>query len=519
MHVAHHNQDRDGLHSIPFQRYYYCTSYRLPYLLIFLQCTTITISNKLTCTTYIHTTHHCGVLWSDNTGSPFTVLVTVTDDDGGVGQASVVVTVFGPLTITSLDVTSVIFGDTTTLSATFTGGNPTTLTAPIDWGDSGVVVLVSTESQNSDSSYSLAHTVSSGTDVLVVSICTESGVAVTSINWNTSESLTIVQQDTFDGVTRSVIATLVNPTSGLSNVDIELAEAKKTVTGAMNFAGIDTSAHIDANTGENAEETNPSIQITTNSPNAMIVDSLCREGAGITSTDLENYNLENTIRGASQRELATTSGVHDQDYTDGESKKYALSVIALKDDPNSSITPGIVDQVLRTVSGSHEYGSVGSYEVSLTVDDGTESDVEVAQITVVLNILGDPITSPSNNERVKHGNTLLFLAEYFDFNENPIPNLIVKVFIDEIGDGFPPFEAVRANSSECSDTAGPSSSNNIAAYDQVAGSYSFQICTSALNSSGGQGLQHDIISAVVLQPDDDFDDAFHTASNSIRVRG
>jgi len=253
---------------------------------------------------------------------------------------------------------------------------------------------ISTDASNSNQNWSLSHTVTSGTDVLVVGICTESAATITSANWNTSELMDNRQSDAYSGVVRSTILTLVDPTPGSFNIDFVMSEGKKSVTFAMNLDNVNTASLIDAVTGENSDVADPSIQITINKENSMIIDQLCREGgAPISETDTLIFSGSNGQDGISQRELTTTAGNYFQDYSANGKKKYSLSVIAINQVPSNlivysgdslTIAPNVI---LENTDLIENFGTINLNESIIDNLSGATIDNSGA-ITVVTDSLG-----------------------------------------------------------------------------------------------------------------------------------
>jgi len=169
--------------------------------------------------------------------------------------------------------------------------------------------------------------------VAVVAVSTESGVPVNSVTW---EGLPMTEQrtDTFSDGAGSSIWTIALGSSGgctgTCDVDVTLDEEKKSSTGIIVFDGVHQTLPIDASTGSNGETKNPSVSITTNFANSLVVDALSIESISITATDPQNWKADDGILGASQRQTTTTAGSYISDWTGGDNKKWALSVIALR---------------------------------------------------------------------------------------------------------------------------------------------------------------------------------------------
>jgi len=146
--------------------------------------------------------------------------------------------------------------------------------------------------------------------------------------------MTEQRTDTFPKVTRSSIWTIAlgsgDGCTGICHVAVTIAEGKKSVVGIIVFDSVHQTSPIDATAGAKKNSQDPSVSITTNFDNSLIVDVLSMEPTTITATDTQNWNIDNGILGASQSQPTTTAGSYTSDWIGDESKKWAFSVIALR---------------------------------------------------------------------------------------------------------------------------------------------------------------------------------------------
>ena len=124
--------------------------------------------------------------------------------------------------------------------------------------------------QDGNSSFSFSHTINANDNrVLVVGIALrDPGATVTSVKWNTSETLTgLTAVDVGSSTARLLVQLfyLVNPTAGTYNIDVVLSEVSSTIgVGAISLYEANQTGQPEANNG-NSGSTGTTSTVTVNS--------------------------------------------------------------------------------------------------------------------------------------------------------------------------------------------------------------------------------------------------------------
>jgi hypothetical protein len=185
----------------------------------------------------------------------------------------------------------------------------------------------STDSHGTGSSLTFSHTVTSGTDVLVVcaggagdpigvSGVTFNGVALTKLDEGSRN-----QAGTTDP--HASVWHLVNPTATTANVVVTPNDVTPGVIsgGAINFDGVDTSTPFEDNNNNNGLSTAASVSLTVTSSGAWMVGSVASvaSGTAMTPSDVEVFeNVQATItRHAGGYDDAGTTGSRSISWTVG----------------------------------------------------------------------------------------------------------------------------------------------------------------------------------------------------------
>ncbi|MGD1971282.1 MAG: hypothetical protein PVF24_06700 [Desulfobacterales bacterium] len=196
------------------------------------------------------------------------------------------------------------------------------------------------------------HTVTTGGSdrILIVAICwrnSSAGVAEPSSVTYNGDPLTEIRTDLYVGSHQtsrsSALYYLINPdTGGNYNVVVNFTNGDfyKCFGGSLSFTGVDQSDPTDDALNEGVglagQSGDPSLDVTTNTDGAWVIDTVCRWNPNGTtvvgSGQTERWNLSNSdTLGAGSTEPKPTAGTVNMSWTfNGTNKLYSISAAALK---------------------------------------------------------------------------------------------------------------------------------------------------------------------------------------------
>ena len=190
---------------------------------------------------------------------------------------------------------------------------------------------------------SFSHTCTGSNLVLGVGI----GIYAASVSVTYAAAAMTQQQlntrDNLDGFTlRSYLFYKASPATGANNVTTTNATPEQT-TGygagyAISFSGADTASPIDISGGSNGSDTAPTVSVTTTQNNSYAIDCVITDNnAGMTATvgagqtSIVNMEVANGMKILGSYEQKVTAGSVTLDWSLSASRKWALSVMAIKE--------------------------------------------------------------------------------------------------------------------------------------------------------------------------------------------
>lgn len=189
-----------------------------------------------------------------------------------------------------------------------------------------------------------SHTVGTASNrvlIVCVSCINDAGETISTITWNTSESLTFIRADEVGNSERLEIWRLAAPTETTANVVVTWTDTiGEANAAALNYQDVDQSTPVEADNGTNGTDTAASTGITTINANALLVDCAAIHDGGSAAapgtgqTERTDTDSGFTVTAVSD-EAAPTAGGYTQTYSWTGSVDYGHAVIALK----SATTP------------------------------------------------------------------------------------------------------------------------------------------------------------------------------------
>ena len=189
---------------------------------------------------------------------------------------------------------------------------------------------------------SFPHTVTSnGNDrILVVGVTARTGESVVYVEYG-GESLTQIRSDDDGVVAHTSLWFMVDPPTGPNSVDVALSSSNDVVIGAMSFLGVDQTNPIDVDNGNTGNSINPTVDLTTNIENDLIVDVVGTLTGPLFPIVLQTGmwdQSEGTLRGAGSTQVTTLPGLYTNLWTNiAGANDWAISSAALKPAPCNSL--------------------------------------------------------------------------------------------------------------------------------------------------------------------------------------
>ncbi|MEZ5552745.1 MAG: PKD domain-containing protein [Pseudomonadales bacterium] len=319
----------------------------------------------------------------------YTVTLTVTDDDGGVGSDTLIVTVGNtpPVVDAGLDRPAVPSGGTVNLDpATFTdAGVEDTHTASIDWGDGTVEPGALTQGAGSGTvagghvyaaagDYTVTVTVTDddggvGSDTLLVTVLAQPNTAPVP---DAGAGATIVEGDTFNGA-----GSFTDPDADTWTATVDYGDGSGVQP--LTLAGMAfTLGHVYADNG-------------TYTVTVTVADSQGGSNSD-TATVVVNNAAPVVNAGADQPGVAFggTVNLDPATFTDaGVEDTHTASI----DWGDGTVEPGALTQGAGsgTVAGGHVYAAAGDYTVTVTV---TDDDGGIGSDTLLVTVEQDEVEPP-----------------------------------------------------------------------------------------------------------------------------
>jgi len=460
-------------------------------------------------------------LYADDESDPgddmYDLVVSVTDKDGGVGSNTLAITVNNvdpSIVLGTLAGATINESDSGTNYAGGTGSfsdpGADTWTATVDYGDGGGPQALTLNPDNSftvlphlytddtlcgdDNICNVIVTVtdddlgedSASVDVTVNNVAPTASTAPTAVNLNDGDTLTQSGSFTDPGVDTWDTST-VDYGEGAGTEPLAISGKTFNLSNVYESVGVFTvTVTVTDDDGESGQAT---IQVTVTNALPEITDVSCTSCAVDPDTGLQNEN-----------NVGTSTDVV-ADFTDADADTHTAT-IDWGDGAGPTAVGVVVDEGLGTISGSHVYSDIGPYIVTVTVDDGLDSDDDNSlTVKQVIHFEGtSPITDPVNNARFVHTRNVpaKFIAN--DETDSPILGLEVRLFTQCtaaacIDTGINPAVSTQAGATE-----------NLMEFNVSLGGYSYQMDISGLQFQKGQGITHDVIFRIFVDgvPFDDF---------------
>ncbi|MBL4596536.1 MAG: fibronectin type III domain-containing protein, partial [Robiginitomaculum sp.] len=221
-----------------------------------------------------------------------------------------------------------------------------------------------TTGTSSSSTVTKSHTIPAGDNVIiVVGVSINSDEDISDVDWGATQ-LTEWIDTGKDGTCASEIwyATIGDLGSDRTdNVVIKNPSSKELVYAIMGLYGAHQTSPLDTSNGEDRENGDPSVSITTNYADSITFEQFCVEDTSVSPTagQTEQYDASNSLKGATYTEILTDAGSYTQTLDIGDNgKKSAHSVVAIR-----TATPQSADTVPGTPTGLS--ATPGNAEVSL----------------------------------------------------------------------------------------------------------------------------------------------------------
>lgn len=179
-------------------------------------------------------------------------------------------------------------------------------------------------------SWSFNHTVSSGTDILIVGVCTYDAGSVITVTWNGIPlTKAIDSYDEWLESYRTQIWYLASPATGTYPISLSFSEQiTDLVAGASGFSGIATTSPV-RDTGINGGiSISPSVSVDGAQAGDLIYGVVVHGSATLSTADTEDweeYHDADNLTGGAARKLATGAAM-TINWTSGNTDWYAVCV-------------------------------------------------------------------------------------------------------------------------------------------------------------------------------------------------
>jgi VCBS repeat-containing protein len=331
-------------------------------------------------------------------GGEYTVTLSVSDDDGGVGTVTQTVTVNGSLVVHAGPNASLREGDTLTRTGSFSGSPGDTFTATVDYGDgSGVQPLA----LNPDQTFALSHTYAdNGNFTVTVKVTNQAGLSsrsrFTAAVSNAAPVVALGSAVTLnegDALTRGGSFTDPGADSPWTST-VDYGDGSGVRPLALNLDRTFTLSHTYADNGsytvtvrvrdkDGGIGTATLTVVVNNLPPAVFVPATASLSEGQT-----------LVTGGSFTDVPADTWTATVDYGDGS----GVQSLALNAD--------------RTFALSHRYANDGSYTVTVRVTDddgGVGSAVSIVSVSDVA-----PGVNPGGDVTINEGDTLTAAGSFTD---------------------------------------------------------------------------------------------------------
>ena len=191
----------------------------------------------------------------------------------------------------------------------------------------------------------VAHTCSGSDLVLVVATAYVDPSIVSGVTYNGSAMTKSIERNDGDYL-NCQLWYIIDPSTGANNI-----VATHTNTGTMKVFGVSltgakTSDPIDVTGSEtNGAGTDPSLAVTTNNANSILVDVVTSPGAvytvGASQTEIDNV-LSNSHTGAASYESGGAAGSYTMSWSEGGSNTSSHCILAVNEAPPITFTPSVI---------------------------------------------------------------------------------------------------------------------------------------------------------------------------------
>ena len=292
------------------------------------------------------------------------------------------------------------------------------------------------------------HTVTTGGSdrIIVVAVAWEpkAGVSLVGVTY-AGDALTEIRIDISGNKSASSLYYKVDPQTGPNTVSIDFSGSAKGSFGALSFTGVDQATPIDAHNGASGAGTTQTVDVTTVTDNAWVVDAVfhARVAPVVGANQTERFNACVGARpcGAGSTEETTTAGTYTMSWTTTDNKDWAISAAALRPATASvTITESAASTDVTEGGATDTYDVVldaaptGNVTVTLTPDAQvtvsptpltfTTADWSTAQ-TVTVTAVDDAIVEGSHTGTITHS------AAGGDYDGVSISNVVANVTDDD----------------------------------------------------------------------------------------
>ncbi len=177
-----------------------------------------------------------------------------------------------------------------------------------------------------------SHKVTPVGDNKLLVVAVSAADSVDSVTYN-GQSLTQIQDENRGGF-HAELWYLVNPPAGSNTVNVDMTGTARVVLSAISFTGVHQTSPIDANAGDTGGTSTPSVNISTNFDNSMIVDVVtARDGPMVADAgQIERWDdLSNNHAGAGSTKDTVSSGSYTMGWTNSDGNSdWAIVAAALR---------------------------------------------------------------------------------------------------------------------------------------------------------------------------------------------